>query len=216
MSFEELERRAVACEGWRYKPGMILHMGDSARCLCWIDEEGERWSIVDDRSSWLRVIIDRRWMPDLRDHATLGCLEGLVREAYRGLVVLTHGPQWWCVLVDTPRGRQEWDDVNSRSYVEALVLALEFASRYKLLREDHPLKRDVVTYQTIKDVVGAKLRGEVPPDATWRVDNDSVALEVRQGNDDEDEDMTLYSIRETPWVVLEEVLKALGFEVEGV
>ncbi len=70
----ELARRAVACKGWRWMPGM------SAR----------RWSGHGEVSAVARVSAPARetpwlsegWLPDLSDPATLGCLLALVREAW--------------------------------------------------------------------------------------------------------------------------------------
>ena len=58
--FDGLARRAVACAGWRWLPGMV-------------DEYGDRATIVEPDGSIL---------PDLTDPATLGCLLALVREAW--------------------------------------------------------------------------------------------------------------------------------------
>lgn len=66
----ELAKRAVACSGWRWLPGML--------------------ATLDDGGSWMRIMAPQRRMhgdwkfalPDLTDPATLGCLLSLVREAW--------------------------------------------------------------------------------------------------------------------------------------
>jgi hypothetical protein len=58
-----LSRRAVACKGWRWMPGMADCYGRRLREGDWIDPAAE--------------------FPDLMDPATLGCLLALVREAWR-------------------------------------------------------------------------------------------------------------------------------------
>lgn len=69
-----LDRRAVACKGFRWMAGM------SAR----------RWSGHGEVSAVARVSAPARetpwlsdgWLPDLTDPATLGCLLALVRQAW--------------------------------------------------------------------------------------------------------------------------------------
>ena len=65
MSPEELEnlgRRAVACKGWCWMPGMKLLSGGTG--------EFPAWGWPDKDSGWL---------PDFSDPVTLGCLLPLVR-----------------------------------------------------------------------------------------------------------------------------------------
>jgi hypothetical protein len=115
----DLARRAVACKGWRWMPGM------SAR----------RWSGHGEVSAVARVSAPARetpwlsegWLPDLSDPATLGCLLALVREAW-GPAYGTGRPHlrptatgWFvasCGYPVAPEGLTE---------AEALVAALEAA-----------------------------------------------------------------------------------------
>ena len=64
----ELSRRAVACKGWRWLPGMLAIIPRRTR--------GVRLSSGDELDEALSP------MPDLTDPATLGCLLSLVRDAW--------------------------------------------------------------------------------------------------------------------------------------
>lgn len=76
LELEALGRRAVACKGWRWMPGMITV--DGVRIYgCGVGViDG-----VDNDSEYLDYPVERLDLPDLQDPATLGCLLALVREA---------------------------------------------------------------------------------------------------------------------------------------
>lgn len=115
----ELGRRAVACKGWRWMKGMrdttgrlfIQHADCNDAAWLWVADDGCEHIPVEGR------------VPALSDHATLGCLEGLVVDGYAGKVVLTRGNGWFSVETDS----HTWDDDNTPSYKSALVAALEAA-----------------------------------------------------------------------------------------
>lgn len=134
----ELGRRAVACRGWRWMPGMkinlegieaigALRVASVSRCGAPItrDEYGRL-------TTWSNATL-----PDLRDPATLGCLLALVREVHGdasgGPVPVTAAdrgstsggpPVWFVVWSHGPCG----DPFNRAEPTEAaaLVAALEF------------------------------------------------------------------------------------------
>ncbi len=64
-----LSRRAVACKGWRWMPGMRT-----------VRDDGHGFHIGCTVAA---SKVKPEWLPDLQDPATLGCLLALVREAWR-------------------------------------------------------------------------------------------------------------------------------------
>lgn len=95
----DLGRRAVACAGWRWMPGMLARY------------EGDAWCRVTEGNSFgcptrVRPPNPRQAWPDFRDPATRGCVMALVDELRLG--------------VDT---RTAADEVRA----DALVAALEVA-----------------------------------------------------------------------------------------
>lgn len=81
----DLARRAVACEGWRWVPGMLATHPEHkpARALSVQSDEYEP-PMLEIAWSWLDGdgVHPRGWLPDLTDPATIGCLLALVREAW--------------------------------------------------------------------------------------------------------------------------------------
>lgn len=119
----ELGKRAVACKGWRWMPGMrtagamrVIHDPDrwpdrpcAIREGGWVDTAPPR-PLGDD-------------LPDLTDPATLGCLLALVREAWGQDTWVQHEDEWTCfVVLDN-----QLDHYCGTSEAEALVATLESA-----------------------------------------------------------------------------------------
>ena len=115
----ELARRAVACKGWLWMPGMRWIV---TRVAPWGDYAGR---IVEGG----RRSPDGPGLPDLTDPATLGCLLALVREAYSEDRT---GVRWWapegCAYSAHPLDDWKEPDALFTSEAEALVAALERAS----------------------------------------------------------------------------------------
>ncbi len=107
----DLARRAVACKGWRWMPGMLHGMvvgGKLTSCY---------------RIGDLTLCLDADRVPDFTDPATLGCLLALVQEAWNNNVVITIGNGWFQIETDV----RDWDGNNTSSLLLALVFALEIA-----------------------------------------------------------------------------------------
>lgn len=129
-----IARRAVACKGWRWMPGMRYRLSPRHP---WCRYEGGDASDYDGTPVTAASPSDRSAfaLPDLSDPATLGCVLALVREAWKNehlwvevgvdpamwsLTVYSIG--WACVNGETPL-----PDIDGESEAEALVAALEAA-----------------------------------------------------------------------------------------
>ena len=120
-----LARRAVACKGFRWMPGMLTTDDERMSDEGWPDYEVMDFgaSSVIETVEW-RDRAKRTSLPDLQDPATLGCLLALVREA--------HGPRcytqacggYWAV--HNEHTEDVWGD-HCPYEAEALVAALEAA-----------------------------------------------------------------------------------------
>lgn len=141
-----LARRAVACKGWRWMPGMaIAEMGLGCTSGLFICDHGRVLDVRDDDGMQMVSaseypydddgIPEYRWadathVPDLTDPATLGCLLALVREAWNA--------DWIYVVCDQMNDPEDggylwrvcvpWaSDIVAPTEAEALVAALEAA-----------------------------------------------------------------------------------------
>lgn len=142
----ELGRRAVACKGWRWMPGMLTISDERMS-----DEGWPQYDVLEYGSSGVAECV--KWngkpnkgaLPDLRDPATLGCLLALVREVWGDacacVLPVDYGPggvMWVCRLAAGGRSltARHWP-----TEAEALVAALELlmidltSARVELLHE---------------------------------------------------------------------------------
>jgi hypothetical protein len=130
---ETLGRRAVACAGWRWMPGMAakgqrgalwrIYMG-SGGVLC-AQGEGDAGGYAAGWSNeWAEIL---GALPDLSDPATLGWLLALVREKWGPLSCVGWDGKRWIVLdhmaATTDDGRAPIATGDTEA--EALVAALE-------------------------------------------------------------------------------------------
>lgn len=110
-----LARRAVACKGWRWMPGMATYTPvpyTSPHLGRIVSGEGDIFHLWRDET-----------IPRLRDPATLGCLLALVRETW-GICEVRTGIRWCVVVRPAGGGRRS---IYGATEAEALVAALEAA-----------------------------------------------------------------------------------------
>lgn len=109
-----LARRAVACKGWKWMPGMR-----------WTDDD-DRGRLDDYQPEYMGRPPDA--LPDLTDAATLGCLLALVREAWGGDFEQVWS-EWYPLLSrwGIRAGSRSVLLVSGETEADALVAALEAA-----------------------------------------------------------------------------------------
>jgi hypothetical protein len=120
----ELGRRAVACKGWRWIPGMLAR--DAGWVLHRIQDDGSALDLSDD-------ILERGWgystetlRPIFDDPATLGGLLALVREAMSAETLYTRPTRTgWTIMMGSGKNLGKVSDGTTEA--EALVAALEDA-----------------------------------------------------------------------------------------
>ena len=116
----DLARRAVACKGWRWMPGMLV-VASSGRATSAHRVTHDSWSAWGGE------------LPDLTDPATIGCLLALVREAWGDDGITTSctrcgGGTGWSVHRSSPvDGVSALVPILSESEATVLVCALEAA-----------------------------------------------------------------------------------------
>ena len=119
----ELSKRAVACRGWRWMPGMRTL--DAMRVIHDPDRWPDRPCAIRE-GTWIDTAPPRPLgddLPDLSDAATVGCLLALVREAWGSLLasmINERANRWAMFFLGGPV-------VHGPTEAEALVAALEAA-----------------------------------------------------------------------------------------
>jgi hypothetical protein len=112
---EALGRRYLAAGG-KWLPGMLDGYGGGRYH---VGEQQANCPLLDGYDYW--PISDECW-PDLRDPATLGCVEAEVEERCEGVTLFRANGGWSVDAWDT-----YWTEGSTDSYAEALICALEAA-----------------------------------------------------------------------------------------
>lgn len=136
-----LSKRAVACKGWRWMPGMLgwrpnnQGVPHSIRFVEGVESMGALASVgTGPLVASGYAVCDGDWRsaditPDLTDAATLGCLLALVREAWGDSEMhMALGAKGWVWLTGESRVYDVVMPINAgATEAEALVAAMEAA-----------------------------------------------------------------------------------------
>tara|TARA_R110002126_G_scaffold3221_9_gene18069 strand:+ start:54 stop:413 length:360 start_codon:yes stop_codon:yes gene_type:complete len=116
-----LAKRAIACKGWRWMPGMLQVVAPK--------QDGGTGCVV----RYEGIAIPGAY-PDLSDPATMGCLLSLVREAWGcPTAYLVHSDGLWILMRRDPMALALCRPQMTET--EALVAALEAAERQEVKDE---------------------------------------------------------------------------------
>ena len=121
----ELGKRAVACKGWRWMPGMRTQSGIRLVVVWGTYNTASVLSDgIDDAHSETVSLVDE--LPDLTDPATLGCLLSLVREAWGPDLRIFRDGVWFVEYVPqhAPENMYGQRTFTASTKAEALVDAL--------------------------------------------------------------------------------------------
>lgn len=133
-----LGRRAIACKGWQWMPGMRAWAADEDQPMYarQISPVGYAYgSRIECDDTILGSFSDPEedWVPDLSDPATLGCVDRLLENLHGApVVVLPFGRTWraWRVLPPDGHGNDYTLSAicNGVTPISARVFALEAAT----------------------------------------------------------------------------------------
>jgi hypothetical protein len=125
----ELAQRAVACKHWRWMEGMAFLKDGHRYRIVYISDDGHSVGAENNRGDCFHGRIDK-FLPDLNDPATLGCLLALVREVWGDRLLHVepyHSGEWhvWPAPgLEVDRDTTIW---HGETEAAALVAALEVA-----------------------------------------------------------------------------------------
>ena len=119
-----LGRRAVACKGWRWMPGMLPSQ---------LTERYQNYPRLGEDPERIAAFYDSGITPDFSDPATLGCLLALVRETTKASELTTYCDSYredgmWLVIDYIDESGAITSLTEAKNEAAALVAALELAN----------------------------------------------------------------------------------------